>query len=139
MTRAYWMGIFDKITPAWVFLFDQFNLPSSAPILHLSLAGFRLFARWKIAVPDQAAAIILSCKTRKGTSFVLPSASQNIVSMADIKRPILHTGRDVNIKHRITPDTHVRIMFWLRRQPLCQRKLASMAAGWSVEIEFQPP
>ncbi len=116
VTRANRKVIFHQVAPTGVFLLDQFNLPCPAPILHLALTRFGVIAGRKVRIPDEAAALVLCRKAGERACFVLPSPSCNIVSMADIKRPVLHTGRDVNIEHTITPDLNVPTMFFIGDQ-----------------------
>ena len=123
------IDILCQITPSRIVLFNQVDLPSSSPILHLPLAVLGIFARWKFGKPDKPSALILARKPGNFSGLMLPGTPDNIVGMADIKRPVLHTGRDVNVEHLITPEQDVPILIQPANQPVLPTKVG-IHGGW---------
>src|SRR5689334_7405137 len=88
-------NLFVQITPAWIHLLDQLRFPFSIPFLDLPLAGEGGLSRIVHLVPNQDLDAVVLCEAWQGFFPVHPYALGEIVSHADVQRPVPLTCEDV--------------------------------------------
>ena len=107
-----------KVNPIWVLLFNQLNLPRSIPFFHLTFAkkcGVQIVVTFEI---HQSVDLILSRKTFDRSNPMVINSCDQIRRCAYIKRSVLLTREDVNV--RSDPCTlHLVLFSWLIWIPAC--------------------
>src|SRR3546814_4772744 len=86
-----------EVLPLVIAALDQPDLPGAEPLLHRLLTLDRAGDFLVGLDMDQARDAVSSCEAGADALPVLPDAAGGVVGDANVKRPVLAAGKDVNI------------------------------------------
>src|SRR3546814_8266085 len=93
-----------EVLPLVIAALDQPDLPGAGPLLHRLLTLDRAGDFLVGLDMDQARDAVSSCEAGADALPVLPDAAGDVVGDANVKRPVLAAGKDVNIvRHHHAP------------------------------------